>query len=1477
MKAARFRLGAIVTLALVSLLVGALPSGATTAPQPLPFGENWAAGSITANDDWSTTAGIVGYLGDDASTTTADIDPRTRTSGALSTTVDVIADQTSPGTLTNGGVADFELTDPVVALQGSGTADAPNLVIAVNTTGASSVNVAYDLRDIDGSADNAVQQVALQYRVGDAADFTNVAAGYVADATTGPSLATLVTHVSAALPADAADKPLVQIRVITTNAGGSDEWVGVDAIAVTGAVDAAPTVSATIPLNGATGVVRNANIALAFSEPVTVTDPWYTISCPVSGTHAATQSGGPSSYMLDPLVDFAAGETCTVTIAASGVSDVDGSPTPMASNFVFSFTTAGGTPGLPFVETWTDTSRIVVNDDWSRVTGIVGYLGDDATSTATDIDPQTRTSAALSSTIDVIANQTNVAITNGGVAEFQLADPTIALQGSGTADGPNIVISVNTTGADTVHVAYNLRDIDGTADDAVQQVALQYRIGDTGAFTNVPAGYVADATGAGAATQVTPVSVNLPAEAGNKPLVQIRVITSNAGGNDEWVGVDEIHVTSAPPEDLAPQVTSTSPSTGATGVAVDANVTVTFSEDVNVGSGWYSIDCATSGAHTAVAGGGPTSFTLNPDSDFASGETCTVTVVASAVTDQDANDPPDNMAGNHSWTFTTVSEAPVVPIHDIQGAGHASPEVGHAVTTTGIVTAKRSNGFYMQDPSADANDATSEGILVFTSSAPTVNVGDSVRVNATVQEFIPGGSSTANLSTTELTAPTISVLSTGNALPTATVVGAGGRVPPTTIIDNDSFAVFDPSEDGIDFYESLEGMRLQVNNPVVVGPRNSFGEIWVLADDGAGAAVRTVRGGIVIRPTDFNPERIQLDDAAGTSTPNASVGDHFNGPAIGVLDYDFGNFELEVTSALTTIPGGLAREVTPDPAANELAVATFNVENLDANEPQSKFDALAHEIVDNLRSPDVIALEEIQDNNGATNDSVVDATQTLTKLANAVHDIGGPVYDWRQISPVDDQDGGEPGGNIRVGFFFRTDRGLSFVDRAGGTATAATGVSGSGDSTQLTFSPGRVAPTNTAWNASRKPLAGEFRYHGQTFFLIANHFNSKGGDQPLFGRFQPPARSSEVQRHQQAQLVNDFVDSILAADSEANIVVLGDINDFEFSETMNILTAGGVLHDLMNTLPQEERYSYVFEGNSQVLDHIVVSSSLAAGTPAFDPVHINAEFFDQLSDHDPSVARFFVNSVPTVDANGPYSVAEGSSVTLSATGSDPDGDAITYAWDLDDNGTFETTGPSVTFSAATIDGPATRTVTVRVSDATSSATDQATITITNVEPSATFNAPTTTFAGFPFTLSLTNPSDPAPADTTFTYAFDCGSGYGSFGSAASTSCPTSDPGTRSVGGKIADDDGGISEYRATVNVVVTFVSLCNLVREVVTSADVANALCDKLNAAAAAAARGNTSAKQNQLTAFRNQVDAQVDKSITLADAELLKRLSLGL
>lgn len=564
-----------------------------------------------------------------------------------------------------------------------------------------------------------------------------------------------------------------------------------------------------------------------------------------------------------------------------------------------------------------------------------------------------------------------------------------------------------------------------------------------------------------------------------------------------------------------------------------------------------------------------------------------------------------------------VPEPPVEvkKIYEIQGAGHISPFVGQSVTTTGIVTAVESNGFYLQDPTGDGNDATSDGIFVFTSSAPGVNVGDELKVEGIVSEFIPGGASTGNLSSTQISGnPTITTLSTGNALPAAVILGNGGRIPPTEVIDNDNFSVFDPAEDGIDFYESLEGMRVTVRDAVAVSPTNSFGEIFTLADNGAGATGVSDRGTINISPDDFNPERIQIQldsNLLPGFSANVNVGDKL-GDVTGVVDYNFGNFEVKATEVFTPTSGGLQKESTNLVAtANQLTVASFNVENLDPSDGD-RFDALAAQIVNNLKNPDIIGLQEVQDNDGATNSNVTAADETLQLLVDKIAQLSGITYEFIDNPFIgDDTNGGQPGGNIRTAFLYNPAR----VDLVEGSIQTVT------DPADQQTNP------NNPFFDSRLPLAATFLFNGQEVTVVDNHFSSKGGSKPLFGQTQPATELQEdpnvnggvEERRAQAETVKAFADGILANDANANVIVLGDFNEFEFISPLEILEQS--LTNLTERLPENERYSYIFEGNSQSLDHILASDRLAA-TAEFDAVHINSEFADRATDHDPLLSRF---------------------------------------------------------------------------------------------------------------------------------------------------------------------------------------------------------------------------------------------------------------
>ncbi|MEU9474823.1 endonuclease/exonuclease/phosphatase family protein [Streptomyces sp. NPDC048191] len=581
--------------------------------------------------------------------------------------------------------------------------------------------------------------------------------------------------------------------------------------------------------------------------------------------------------------------------------------------------------------------------------------------------------------------------------------------------------------------------------------------------------------------------------------------------------------------------------------------------------------------------------------------------------------------------LTSPAHADAVRIHDIQGTTRISPFAGQKVTDVpGIVTATRtygsSRGFWLQDPSPDDNPATSEGVFVFTGSTPKVAVGDSVTVTGTVSEYVPGGASSGNQSLTEITKPTVTTVSTGNPVPAPVVIDAKS-VPDAYTPAGDTAAngsinglTLDPAQYALDYYESLEGMNVQVENTRVVTGTDPYSELWVTVKPWEH---RNRRGGTVYGSYDSqNTGRLQIQSLGATADfPKANVGDTLEGTTTGPLDFNqFGGYTLVASELGTLKSGGLERETTRQQSARELAVATYNVENLDPSD--KTFDQHAAAIVNNLQSPDIVSLEEIQDDNGATDDGTVDASVTVNKLIDAIVAAGGPKYDWRSINPVNDQDGGEPGGNIRQVFLFNPER-VSFVDRAGGDSTTAVGVTKENGKAELTVSPGRIDPSNAAWQASRKPLVGQFVFHGKTVFVIGNHLISKGGDQPLTAQYQPVTRGSEIQRHAQATEVNTFVKDILKIQKNANVIALGDMNDFEFSGTAKIMEGDGELWSAIKSLPRSERYTYDYQGNEQVLDQILISPAIRRGCDfEYDSVHINSEFHDQISDHDPQVLRF---------------------------------------------------------------------------------------------------------------------------------------------------------------------------------------------------------------------------------------------------------------
>ncbi|MHA3980250.1 endonuclease/exonuclease/phosphatase family protein [Halovulum sp. GXIMD14794] len=547
----------------------------------------------------------------------------------------------------------------------------------------------------------------------------------------------------------------------------------------------------------------------------------------------------------------------------------------------------------------------------------------------------------------------------------------------------------------------------------------------------------------------------------------------------------------------------------------------------------------------------------------------------------------------------------------IQGGGQRSALEGSPVLTTGIVTALESNGFFIQDLSGDGDAATSDGLFVFTGSAPlntdgeALELGDEVKVEGTVTEFRPGF---GTLTLTELTDIfAIEELSTGNGLPAPVVIGQGGFTPPTESI-----------EEGIAFYEQFEGMLVTISDAMAIAPTDD-GDIYVVADQGANATGLSSRNTLTISedpslPTpgqftqgDFNPERIKIDVDGnvlpGFGTPLVGPGDLL-GNVTGVLRYDNeGFYELVPTKAFAVTETQLSRETGElEGREEQLTISSFNVLNLDPSDG-SQFDELATLIANNMHGPDVIGLQEIQDNSGASDDGTVSADETLQMLVDAIAAAGGPVYEYIDNTFIgDNTSGGAPGGNIRTGFLYNPER-VSLVE--GSVTTVAAEIS-------------HDDPANPFYG-SRLPIVADFTFGDEVVTVVNNHFSSKGGSEPLFGENQPPLNGSWDERARQSEAVRDYVAALLAAEPDANVAVVGDLNEFQFFQAVENLKDAG-LTSTWDGLDEEERYSYLFQGNTQALDHILVADGLDARTE-FDAVHVNAEFADQASDHDPLVAR----------------------------------------------------------------------------------------------------------------------------------------------------------------------------------------------------------------------------------------------------------------
>jgi predicted extracellular nuclease/2',3'-cyclic-nucleotide 2'-phosphodiesterase (5'-nucleotidase family) len=937
----------------------------------------------------------------------------------------------------------------------------------------------------------------------------------------------------------------------------------------------------------------------------------------------------------------------------------------------------------PYTQAWTSTSAISVNDSWSGVTGVQGYLGQDITTSSAGADPQTLlTESALANDSRVSANQsTPNTVTSGGVAEFDgISDPSIALQGSGTADAPYVAFHLDLTGQTNVTFAFNARDLDGSADNAAQQIAVQYRVGAAGSYTNLPDGYIADATTGGTATQVTARSVSLPASVDNQSSVFVRVITSNASGSDEWVGIDDVTVT-AEGGTSALALANPGPQTSTVGIAITPLV------------------LATSGGttpYTFAATGLPDGLSLNTETGTITGTPTTAGNPSVEVTVTDDADVTDT----ESFVWSVNEPASVIPIAEIQGTDAAtSPKDGQTVSTEGVVTAMYKDradagnaggfdGMYIQTGgTGDASDETpgaSDAVFVFgDNSMPAgVGIGDSVRVTGLVSEFFTLTEITPQAGgVVELDTPLAPVTALSTALPTT----AAGRethegellAPTDTFTVSNSYNINTFAEIGL-----ATGGRPLVQPTEVVADDDTAGLAAIKADNFARGIVlddghslnyltnstaknlplpwltptRSIRVGaaatlqapVVLdfrnNVWKFQPTTPLIDDGAAVATFEDTRPDNLAPQAVGgdlklatfnVLNYFNTTGQQYVATGAAQVPPVNTqctyytdREDTP--IANRTCGVVTNGVNA-GNGPRGAATAasLARQqakIVTaiNALDADIVGLQEIENSMKLLAETNRD--DALAQLVGALNaDTGAST--WRFVhSPAEAVTSTNLGFQdvIRPAFIYKQatvrpvgQSDIYFEQSANATSTTPAG----------------------AFANAREPLAQAFKPKGaknsESFAVILNHFKSKGDSDPAAtgdNANSPDTGAFNGDRTRQATKLAEFANKF-ASDRDIEAVFLaGDFNSYSKEDPIQVLDDANYTLIESDTAGEE---SYSFSGLSGSLDHVL-------GNPAAMAMVTGADIWDINASESPAYqySRFNYNVTQFFNADDPFAASD---------------------------------------------------------------------------------------------------------------------------------------------------------------------------------------------------------------------------------------------
>lgn len=685
--------------------------------------------------------------------------------------------------------------------------------------------------------------------------------------------------------------------------------------------------------------------------------------------------------------------------------------------------------------------------------------------------------------------------------------------------------------------------------------------------------------------------------------------------------------------DAAPDVASTYPASGATDFPINANLSVAFTEPVNVTGTWFDLSCSVSGSNIPTSfSGGPTTFELDPDVDLVNSESCTLTIFAANITDQDLNDPPDNMQFDFTVGFSPfdVCALDYTSIYDIQGEGLSAAITG-IVTTQGVVvgdfeTNAGLQGFYLQDLLGDGIPETSDGIFVFTGSNDTVSVGQVVRVTGFARERF--NQTTLNGSNSN-TSP----------VPAANIVSCGtGSVSPADVL------MPFPS---IDYPERYEGMLVRLPQPLVISEYfnyDRFGEmVLALPLDGetrpfTPTAIDEPGAPALARALANSLHRITLDDGLGSQNPAFvrhpnglpfALDNRFRGGdivenTVGVMGYDFNLYRIQPTEPAQYTPIN-PRTDAPEPVSGNLRVAAMNTLNFFLT-----LDYPTGNPLDNTCGP----LQNVECR-GADADQPDEFNRQRVKLLAALASLDSDVIG---LNELENTLGVEPLGDPTNGIV----AGLNAMVGDGTYAYIDTGVIGT-DAIRvgLIYRPARVTPVGDFKvldttvdprfldSKNRPALAQAFEEvaTGARFTVVVNHLKSKGSDcndvgDPDVGDGQG---NCNLTRQAAAQALVDWIATDPTGSSDADYLIMGDLNSYTKEDPIDAVLAGsddalGTGDDYTNLIAFYQgmyAYSYVFDGQFGYLDHALSFSSLTPQVAGAADWHINADEPDLL-DYDTS-------------------------------------------------------------------------------------------------------------------------------------------------------------------------------------------------------------------------------------------------------------------